>query len=287
MRLTVPGGPGVSHPPTAMSRPSGFPFIVRRPNAPSPLLVHIPHSATVIPPEVRPSLLLDDDALAEETRVLTDRHTDRLFGPAAGGTVVVYGISRLVVDPERFTDDNQEVMAERGMGVIYTQTSRGALLRHPPAEPERRALLATYYSPYHAAIEGEVDRLLEMFGRCVVLDAHSFPSRPLPCDLDQDPDRPDVCIGTDDDHTPEALAALVEDFCRDRGLCARRNRPYSGTFVPAKHQRRDARVTAIMVEVNRRLYMDERTAKRTASFPDMQRVLSNLGDRIEAWSLST
>jgi len=266
-----------------MNRP-GSPFTTHRPDAPSPLLVHIPHSATLIPPDTRASLLLDDRALAEETRALTDWHTDQLFRPAHGdaGTVVVYGISRLVVDPERFPDDDQEVMAARGMGVIYTRTSRGAPLRHPPAEPERRALLATYYSPYHAAIEGEVDRLLEMFGRCVVLDAHSFPSRPLPCDLDQDPDRPDVCIGTDDDHTPEALAALVEDFFRDRGIHARRNRPYSGTFVPSKHRRSDGRVSAIMIEVNRRLYMDERTARRTASFADVQRLLSDLGNRLSA-----
>jgi hypothetical protein len=37
-------------------------------------------------------------------------------------------VPRLVVDPERFADDSLELMAERGMGVIYTKTAHGDVL---------------------------------------------------------------------------------------------------------------------------------------------------------------
>jgi N-formylglutamate deformylase len=110
---------------------------VRKHDVRIPLLAHIPHSATCIPPEVRSSTLLNDDALARELLALTDWYVDELFAAVCGGGVaVVYPVSRLVVDPERFADDAQEVMAAAGMGVIYTRTSAGAALRAQPTADE-------------------------------------------------------------------------------------------------------------------------------------------------------
>lgn len=53
------------------------------------------------------------------------------------------GVSRLVVDPERFTDDAQEPMAAVGQGAVYTRTSDGSALREL-LDGERDALLGTY-----------------------------------------------------------------------------------------------------------------------------------------------
>ena len=53
---------------------------------------------------------------------MTDHFTDELFAGSSGTARVVYPVSRLVVDPERFVDDAQETMVSRGMGVIYTKT---------------------------------------------------------------------------------------------------------------------------------------------------------------------
>jgi N-formylglutamate deformylase len=51
-----------------------------------------------------------------------NRYVDELFS-WLGDRAVMFGVSRLVVDPERFVDDDQEAMASKGMGVIYTRTS--------------------------------------------------------------------------------------------------------------------------------------------------------------------
>jgi len=40
-----------------------------------------------------------------------------------GGISVKYNYSRLVLDPERYRDDEKEVMTPKGMGVIYTKDS--------------------------------------------------------------------------------------------------------------------------------------------------------------------
>jgi N-formylglutamate amidohydrolase len=44
------------------------------------------------------------------------------------------------------------------------------------------------------------------------------------------------------------------------------NRPFAGALVPASRYRQDARVSAVMVEVNRRLYLHEADATRRPDF---------------------
>ncbi len=69
----------------------------------TPLILHIPHASTVIPSDVRAGIHLPDAALAEEIRILTDHHTDTLFGKLAKDQdiVVRFAYSRLVTDVER------------------------------------------------------------------------------------------------------------------------------------------------------------------------------------------
>jgi hypothetical protein len=56
---------------------------------------------------------------------MTDRYTDELFAlPAEVAVSVVFAVSRLAVDPEPFTDDADEPMARKGMGIVYTRTAR-------------------------------------------------------------------------------------------------------------------------------------------------------------------
>ena len=74
---------------------------------------------------------------------MTDWFVDELFSSIqdVGGISVVYNVSRLVVDPERFENDTEEIMSSKGMGVIYTKTSDGEKLRsNVPPEQERKNL---------------------------------------------------------------------------------------------------------------------------------------------------
>jgi len=122
-----------------------------------------------------------------------------------GGLALVNNYSRLVIDPERFEKDEEEIMASKGMGAVYTKTSYQQILRKDFSAEEKEKLLSAYFRPYHKAVALEVQNTLEQFGRCLIIDCHSFPSKPLPYELDQSSDRPDICIGTDPFHTPEEL----------------------------------------------------------------------------------
>ena len=230
-----------------------------------PLVGHVPHAATLVPPRERAGLLPDDATLAAELLRMTDHHTDRLFAwiRDLGGTLLVNRVSRLVVDPERFPDDAAEPMAAAGQGAVYTRTSRGAPLRD--ADPAERArLMDRWYVPYHAALSGLVEASLATFGRCLVIDGHSFATVPLPAEPDQDPDRPDVCLGTDPFHTPRRLVAALREALEADGFRVAVDRPFAGALVPLRWYGADARVTAVMLEIRRGTYLDEATGEPLA-----------------------
>ena len=63
--------------------------------------------------------------------------------------LIVLPVSRLVVDPERFSDDSQEPMSRVGIGVTYTKRSLRQALREQPAQAKRQELLERYYNPHH------------------------------------------------------------------------------------------------------------------------------------------
>jgi N-formylglutamate deformylase len=53
---------------------------------------------------------------------------------------MVFPVSRLICDVESSSDDD-EPMAIRGMGAIYTSTSMGTVLRDPPTAPRAVTLI--------------------------------------------------------------------------------------------------------------------------------------------------
>lgn len=222
------------------------------------VVLHIPHDSTLIPGQVRSQFLLSDHDLALELKRMTDHFTHALFAePSGEATVIRAPVSRLVVDVERFPADDQEPMAARGMGAVYEVTSHLTPLRRRLSTEEREELMGAWYYPHHERLEAAVADTLERYGRCLVLDGHSFPGTGLPYEnADPTARRPDICIGTDSFHSPKALEqAFVDAFTRS-GWSVAVNEPFAGALVPASRYRRDSRVKAVMVEVNRDLYLD-------------------------------
>ena len=221
---------------------------------PSWSIRHIPHHSTIIPESVRDQFLLTDDDLAKEIHLMTDHRTAELFGVEPED--VIAPISRLVVDVERFTDDLLEPMAKRGMGAVYIRTHDGRPLRRPITKDERQALLQAYYEPHHAMLTAAVSEAIQAHGGALIIDCHSYPAQALPYELHPIRNRPAICIGTDPHHTP---AWLTETFTTAfKGFDVDINSPFSGALVPAKHYGQDRRVLAIMIEVRRDVYLDDR-----------------------------
>ena len=246
---------------------AGAPFEVLAPLTRVPVVAHVPHASVRIPPDVRAEIELSDTELAAELVRLTDWFTDELFAGLAdlGVTLFVNRLSRFVFDPERFLDDAAEPTTARGQGVVYWRGTQGQTLRTPDAVLRERRI-EELYRPYHAALDSIVGEMLDEFGECTVIDGHSFPSVPLPSELDRAPDRPDICIGSDPVHTPPGLADAMATAFSVQGYRVGHNAPFAGTFVPSGFYGRDARVHSVMIEVRRDLYIDEATTRRHAGF---------------------
>ena len=209
------------------------------------IILHIPHASTVLPSEVE--FLLGQEALAYEVDAMTDHHTDRLFD-LPGARRSVFPVSRLVVDPERFIEDEMEKV---GMGVVYTHTSSGKPLRQISPD-QRQNLIDQYYHPHHQQLTTMTSDVLSIHGLCLIIDCHSFPSTPLDYEIDQY--RPDVCIGTDAFHTQPELEALLVNLFQEYGYSVTINSPFSGSLVPMCFYQKEPRIQSIMVELNRGLY---------------------------------
>lgn len=241
------------------------------------VVLHIPHSSCYVPSEAREAIFLSDSELSDELLRMTDAYTDELFPltPVEAGRVV-FPLSRLVCDVERFPTDEDEPMAARGMGAIYTRTAMGAVLRAEPDRANRQSVLSRWYWPHHSKLEQMVNHVAAQSGTCLIVDCHSFPSAALPYEMDQTGFRADFCVGTDSYHTPppvrDALVAAIEKTNDSVEV----NAPFAGALVPLSAYRKNPRIRSVMIEVNRRLYMDERYGQKNRAFEAVRGVVGRL-----------
>jgi N-formylglutamate amidohydrolase len=240
----------------------------------SPLILHIPHSSTYIPEDLRKSICLTDDELKQEKLIMVDKYADELFKPSSPFVQeVVFPVCRLVVDPERFVDDSMEIMAKNGMGVVYTRTEQGKPLRKSLTPENRRQLVERFYVPHHDKLSNLVGAALSEYDKCVIVDCHSFPSSPFSFE-DESLDRPDICIGRDSFHTPRWLSDLVVQLFQQEGFSVATNTPFAGSFTPTKYFGKNKNVYSVMIEINRKLYMDEKTGEKNPNFESLQKTIS-------------
>ena len=112
------------------------------------------------------------------------------------------------------------------------------------------------------------------YNTAFIIDCHSFPNGFL-AQHNKNDKRPDICIGTDDFHTPSDLIANLRHSFETMGLTVEINEPFAGTMVPLKHYHKDKRVKSVMIEVNRKLYMDE-SYKKSEHFQTIKGILDEI-----------
>ena len=235
------------------------------------VLIHIPHSSLNIPDHYRDQMLLSADEIQAEMLLMTDRYVDELFD-LPGIMIHKNDVSRLVMDPERFRSDADEPMAQQGMGAIYTKTSQGRTYRSLSTS-EKENLLVSLYDAYHSDFTSKVESILRRSDRCLIIDAHSFPATPLPYEIHQAPDRPDICLGFDAYHLNQQTVDVVKDYFQSHRLSVALNFPFSGSIVSMRFYHLNSCVQSLMIEVNRALYMDEKTGLKLQRFDAIRKLI--------------
>jgi N-formylglutamate amidohydrolase len=229
-------------------------FRVTDNSAGSPVILHAPHGGRTVPPEYLSSYLISPAELEAEKDVMTDHHTNTLVESVRGASTVINDLSRFVVDVERFPDESEEMNAA-GMGVLYTHGSRGQEIRR--VSPDDADALLEYFAIYSRRFTDLVDTTLAVHGRAMIIDVHSYPQRELPYELHGGGPRAQLCVGSDPFHAAGAFLNTVDESFAELERAA--NTPFAGAYVPLKHYRTDARVSSVMLEIRRDVYLDEAT----------------------------
>ncbi|MCK9329838.1 MAG: N-formylglutamate amidohydrolase [Candidatus Cloacimonetes bacterium] len=235
---------------------------------PRPVVVHIPHSSVFIPEESLESY--SRELIPKELSLMTDLFCNEIFD--IGFTSEVFLQSRLFCDVERFRSDEDEEMSALGMGVCYTLTSDGKTLRRLRSD-EKEAILCDDYDTHHKILESLVRSKLESHHSCLIIDGHSFSNVPLAHERDQNPSRPDICLGTDSCHTPPSLAEHFRTAFENSGLKVKFNSPFAGTMVPVRYYHRNSDVFSIMIEINRCLYLHSDGTKDQSSIKFLNKLI--------------
>jgi len=222
----------------------------------APLLVSLPHDGSEIPPELA-ARMTERAGIAPDT----DWHVSRLyaFAKELGASVLAPRHSRYVVDLNRPPDDTSLYPGQNTTGLCPTvQFSGEAVYREgaapTPAEVDER--VARYWRPYHAALEGELQRLRAEHGRVVLWEGHSIRGE-VPFLFEGR--LPDLNIGTADGKScaPALQARLVEVLQDQRTYDWVVNGRFKGGYITRHYGAPASGIDAVQLEISQRIYMDE------------------------------
>ena len=266
------------------------PFVLIEPfRRTSPLIFASPHSGRRYPRD----LVICARVGLGSLRRSEDAYVDELFAGAAahGAPILCASVARAYVDlnrdpaeldPEMFTESPgaavRSARVQAGLGAIPRIAGDGQEIywrKLPGAEAERR--LSLVHRPYHAMLAALVTEAMAQFGCAVLIDCHSMPSSA------RGPQQPDIVLGDRFGASCHpSITALAEATLRRMGYRVSRNAPFAGGHTTQTYGRPIAKVHALQVELNRSLYLDERSMERGAGFRrvrmDMERLAAVLAE---------
>lgn len=255
-----------------------------------PLVLASPHSGSEYPADFVAASRLDPLALRQSE----DSFVDELFAaaPQLGAPLLSARFPRAYLDvnreayeldPAMFSDALPSYVnagsprVRIGLGTIARIVANGeniyaGKLRF--ADAERR--IECLYHPYHQVLHRLVQETAAMFGGCLLVDCHSMPSS-SGCGQGG----ADIVLG---DCYGAACAPCIIEAARlllaDRGFRVAINAPYAGGFTTGFYGRPKTHRHALQIEINRALYMDERSYCRKPSFAQLVEDLAHLIERL-------
>ncbi|MGU3577123.1 N-formylglutamate amidohydrolase [Brucellaceae bacterium C25G] len=158
-----------------------------------------------------------------------------------------------------------------GLGTVPRLVGEGRLI-YPGKIPLQSALdrIEKLYKPYHMQLRELLDQTRNKFGYAVLIDCHSMPNSDEP----SGGKRADFIIGDRFGRSCHiGLAAATIDLLQNYGFDVAYNKPYAGGFITEHYGRPDQNIHALQLEMNRSLYMNEKSLEKLVSFDLLRRDL--------------
>jgi N-formylglutamate deformylase len=252
---------------------------------PSPVLVEVPHSGLQVPPDVESEIDATPSAMLRDSDIYVDQLYQR--APENGATLLVSRVSRYVVDLNRGPEDVDSAAVPKhpkarhvpARGVVWRARTDGTpLLRSPLTVAQFGRRIELFYEPYHRTLREVAAQIREQHGQVVILAAHSMPSTGRRTMGGGEVRRADIVPGTRGRSTADGrIIDLVDSHFRDAGLSVQHDKPYRGGWTTSTYGAPKRGQHAIQIELNRALYVDERTSEiKKHDFAQLQTVLDQL-----------
>ena len=236
------------------------------------VIFHVPHDGSLFPRELLRSVCVPFGEFLGYHRAMRDTGARSFVPPDVPHRAVVFEVSRLLCDVERFTDGS-EPMEAFGMGYCYEKVFGGAVIKRVDAG--LRADTLRYYRAHHERLDSSVRGLR---GRALLFDLHSFSELILVKELVPDRGRlPDVCVGGDRFLPPEKRRLVLRAF-QSAGFSTAFNYPYSGSMVPncVLSGEAEADLVSVMVEINKTVCLSPDGRPDPAAVGKIRSVLRHL-----------
>ena len=243
-----------------------------------PIVLSSPHAGNLFPKE-----FLENSVLTKsELRSSEDSFVTELVKEAsnAGIPLLSLNISRTFIDVNRdkieldetmFFDapKNNDINSRRcrvGLGVLHrvvyhNKNIYDGLLSYKEAL-ER---INNVYDPYHKRLKQLVDKCVRKFGFCLLLDCHSMPS--MICNIMNESKALDFCVcNLFDESCPSEMSQNIYNSLGKHDFRVEFNRPYAGAFITFNYCQPRKKIYTMQIEVNRSIYMNEKTFKKNKQF---------------------
>lgn len=253
-----------------------------------PLVFDSPHSGSLYPDDFGFSCTL------EALRRSEDTYVDELYAaaPLHGATLIGALFPRSYLDPNRGIEDIDEALIDGcwPRPLKPSQNTRGGLglvrrIARPSTPIYDRKLsvdeifsrIERCHTPYHRVLDEAITRLHAKHGAVWHINCHSMPSKRSARDIG----RPaDFVLGDRDGTTcAKEFTDFVAGVLRRRGYDVRINEIYKGVEIVKRHGRPAVQRHSLQIEVDRALYMDQKTFQKNSNFAQLQ---ADIGYLIES-----
>src|SRR5713226_1477696 len=256
-----------------------------------PLVLDSPHSGALYPEDFAYCCPLPVLRRAE------DSYVDELFeaAPAYGATLIGALFPRSYVDVNRAADDVDPGLLAGALPpclVPRPATRVGLVRRHAqPGVPiydrklspdEVLARIERYHTPYHRVLNDACAERHREFGAVWHLNCHSMPSYG-PSREERKGVYADFVLGDRDGTTCGAeFTEFVAGFLRGFGYDVRINEGYKGVEIVRRQGRPAEGRHSLQIEIDRALYMDQKTLEKLPGFDrlrgDLARLVAAMAD---------
>jgi len=272
---------------------------------------------TILTPEKRIPLLLDSphggahitkdfqySCDKELIRKSIEFYLDELYEDSIqnGATFLKAEFIRSYIDPNRSEYDIDDKLfmhpwpykslptkkSTAGIGLIRRIIAPNTpIYKHKLTHQEAKCRIEHFYKPYHKSLKNNLEQLHKEFGSVYHINCHSMPSsiftghgshllsRPVTSN------QPDFILGNIDGKTcSEDFIHFCKNILKSQGFKVYINKIYKGADIVKKYGNPNKNKHSMQIEINRSIFMNETTLKKSKDFKKIKETLNILTKEI-------